>query len=139
MIFIQNIPMCEQERCVEGGGPGVVAERREQRAAEWQGRTQDTRTATAQQLDDGACSRWHHIARARGSEGTCHHTTSTSSDRDAVSDPAVPELRRMTPAGLAECHQEMEAVQLKANSLIDDSLESTRRMLALCEEVSATA
>ena len=45
----------------------------------------------------------------------------------------------MTPAGLAECHQEMEAVQLKANSLIDDSLESTRRMLALCEEVSATA
>ena len=56
MIFIQNIPMCEQERCVEGGGPGVVAERREQRAAEWQGRTQDTRTATAQQLDAGGRS-----------------------------------------------------------------------------------
>ena len=48
--------MCEQERCVEGGGPGVVAERREQRAAEWQGRTQDTRTATAQQLDAGGRS-----------------------------------------------------------------------------------
>ena len=33
-----------------------MAERREQRAAEWQGRTQDTRTATAQQLDAGGRS-----------------------------------------------------------------------------------
>ena len=30
---------------------------------------------------------------------------------------------------------ELQAVQMKANCLIDDSLESTRRMLALCEEV----
>jgi len=29
---------------------------------------------------------------------------------------------------------ELQAVQMKANCLIDDSLESTRRMLALCEE-----
>ena len=30
---------------------------------------------------------------------------------------------------------ELQEVQMKANCLIDDSLESTRRMLALCEEV----
>ncbi|XP_037828123.1 synaptosomal-associated protein 25-like, partial [Lucilia sericata] len=29
---------------------------------------------------------------------------------------------------------ELEELQIKANSVADDSLESTRRMLALCEE-----
>ena len=44
---------------MEGGGPGVVAERREQRAAERRGRTLghwDTGTATGQQLDAGGRS-----------------------------------------------------------------------------------
>ena len=45
--------------------------------------------------EQSACNRWHHIARARGSEGACHLATSISSstDRDAVSDTGVPELR----------------------------------------------
>ena len=32
---------------------------------------------------------------------------------------------------------ELESLQLKANAVTDDSLESTRRMIALCEDVSA--
>lgn len=35
----------------------------------------------------------------------------------------------------AECQSELEAVHMKANTTVDESLESTRRMLALCEEV----
>ena len=31
---------------------------------------------------------------------------------------------------------ELEAIQMQANQVTDESLESTRRMLALCEEVS---
>ena len=31
---------------------------------------------------------------------------------------------------------ELESLQIKANSVVDESLESTRRMIALCEEVS---
>ena len=31
---------------------------------------------------------------------------------------------------------ELEALQIKANSVVDESLESTRRMIAMCEEVS---
>jgi len=31
---------------------------------------------------------------------------------------------------------ELQELQMKANQTTDDSLESTRRMLALCEEVS---
>ena len=30
---------------------------------------------------------------------------------------------------------ELESLQLKANNITDDSLESTRRMITLCEEV----
>jgi len=30
---------------------------------------------------------------------------------------------------------ELEAIQMQANQVTDESLESTRRMLALCEEV----
>ena len=30
---------------------------------------------------------------------------------------------------------ELESLQLKANKVTDDSLESTRRMISLCEEV----
>ena len=30
---------------------------------------------------------------------------------------------------------ELESLQLKANKITDDSLESTRRMITLCEEV----
>ena len=81
--------------------PGVVAERREQRAAERRGRTLghwDSHRAAAGRWreEQSACSRWHHLARARGSEGACHLATSISSsptDRDAVSDTGVPELR----------------------------------------------
>ena len=31
---------------------------------------------------------------------------------------------------------ELESLQLKANQVTDESLESTRRMIALCEDVS---
>ena len=31
---------------------------------------------------------------------------------------------------------ELESLQLKANKITDESLESTRRMITLCEEVS---
>ena len=31
---------------------------------------------------------------------------------------------------------ELESLQLKANQITDESLESTRRMISLCEEVS---
>ena len=31
---------------------------------------------------------------------------------------------------------ELEALQLKSNQITDDSLESTRRMIQLCEDVS---
>ena len=31
---------------------------------------------------------------------------------------------------------ELESLQLKANQVTDDSLESTRRMITLCEDVS---
>ena len=31
---------------------------------------------------------------------------------------------------------ELESLQLKANNITDDSLESTRRMIQLCEDVS---
>ena len=31
---------------------------------------------------------------------------------------------------------ELESLQLKANQITDDSLESTRRMIQLCEDVS---
>ena len=31
---------------------------------------------------------------------------------------------------------ELESLQIKANSVVDESLESTRRMIAMCEEVS---
>ena len=84
---------------MEGGEPGVVAERREQRAAERRGRTLhwDSHRAAAGRWgeEQSACNRWHHLARARGSEGACHLATSISSstDRDAVSDTGVPELR----------------------------------------------
>jgi len=40
----------------------------------------------------------------------------------------------MTSNHASDCHSELQAVHMKANSLIDESLESTRRMLALCEE-----
>ena len=33
---------------------------------------------------------------------------------------------------------ELESLQLRANATTDDSLESTRRMIALCEDVSQT-
>ena len=33
---------------------------------------------------------------------------------------------------------ELESLQLKANQVTDESLESTRRMIALCEDVSWT-
>jgi len=32
---------------------------------------------------------------------------------------------------------ELESLQLKANQVTDESLESTRRMIALCEDVSS--
>ena len=32
---------------------------------------------------------------------------------------------------------ELESLQLKANQVTDDSLESTRRMITLCEDVSS--
>ena len=35
----------------------------------------------------------------------------------------------------AERQSELEAISMKANNVVDESLESTRRMLALCEEV----
>ena len=35
----------------------------------------------------------------------------------------------------AERQSELEAISMKANDVVDESLESTRRMLALCEEV----
>ena len=31
---------------------------------------------------------------------------------------------------------ELQSVQMKANSVVDESLDSTRRMIAMCEEVS---
>ena len=31
---------------------------------------------------------------------------------------------------------ELDTLQIKANSVVDESLESTRRMIAMCEEVS---
>ena len=34
---------------------------------------------------------------------------------------------------------EIESLQLKANQVTDESLESTRRMIALCEDVSSTS
>ena len=34
---------------------------------------------------------------------------------------------------------ELESLQLKANQVTDESLESTRRMIALCEDVSNKA
>jgi len=34
----------------------------------------------------------------------------------------------------AERQSELEAISMKANDVVDESLESTRRMLALCEE-----
>ena len=34
---------------------------------------------------------------------------------------------------------EIESLQLKANQVTDESLESTRRMIALCEDVSNTS
>ena len=42
----------------------------------------------------------------------------------------------MTTNHTSDCHSELQSVHMKANSLIDESLESTRRMLALCEEVN---
>ena len=33
---------------------------------------------------------------------------------------------------------ELESLQLKANNITDESLDSTRRMIALCEDVSST-
>ena len=30
---------------------------------------------------------------------------------------------------------ELQSLQIKANSVVDESLESTRRMIAMCEEV----
>ena len=52
---------------MEGRGPGVVAERREQRAAERRGRTLghwDSHRAAAGRWreEQSACNRWHHIA-----------------------------------------------------------------------------
>ncbi len=32
---------------------------------------------------------------------------------------------------------ELEAIQMQANQVTDESLESTRRMLAMCEEVNS--
>lgn len=42
-----------------------------------------------------------------------------------IEDPQVP----------AKPKTELEAIQMQANQATDESLESTRRMLALCEEV----
>ena len=40
------------------------------------------------------------------------------------------------PEGGAPQLSELESLQLKANQITDESLDSTRRMIALCEEVS---
>lgn len=42
----------------------------------------------------------------------------------------------MEPVAPPKPKTELEAIQMQANQVTDDSLESTRRMLALCEEVS---
>ena len=47
-------------------------------------------------------------------------------------------MRGEKGAGRAATVQ-LESLHAKANSVIDDSLESTRRMLAMCEEVSRVA
>ena len=33
---------------------------------------------------------------------------------------------------------DLEALQMRANAVTDESLESTRRMMAMCEEVNAS-
>ena len=39
----------------------------------------------------------------------------------------------------SEGQSELQALQMKANSVVDESLESTRRMIAMCEEVRLDA
>lgn len=47
---------------------------------------------------------------------------------------AAPDIEEAPPAP-AKPKTELEAIQMQANQVTDDSLESTRRMMALCEEV----
>lgn len=48
--------------------------------------------------------------------------------------PAPPEVVE-EPVAPPKPKTELEAIQMQANQVTDESLESTRRMLALCEEV----
>lgn len=51
--------------------------------------------------------------------------------------PAAAIEEPMEPVAPPKPKTELETIQMQANQVTDDSLESTRRMLALCEEVSS--
>ena len=74
------------------------------------------------------------LVRADWSSSQHHHCVTTMLPVDCHTDRHTDsQTDRQT-----DCHtdiHELQSTQIKANSCIDESLESTRRMLAFCEEV----